>query len=168
MGCFCFLAAPLMAVTCNCLPDAGGVACSAAQAAQRAADFAIERAAPFDVKLDFSRILRLDATPDTVAIGNADIVDVSFADARTIILAGRAPGTTNLIVLNADGELVETRTVRVTPSFDGLTTVLRGVTQQTYRCGASCAAIATVGGAADIPTAPTDQVRDLVGAVAGD
>jgi len=163
MGCLCFLAAPLMAVTCNCLPDAGTVACSVRDAAQAAIDFALERAQPLDVKLDFSRILRLDAAPDTVAIGNADIVDVSFADARTIVLSGRAPGTTNLIVLNAEGELVETRTVRVTQSFEGLTTVLRGVVQHTYRCGASCAPVATVSGDADLPTVATDQVGAVTG-----
>lgn len=62
----------------------------------------------------FTQMLRPARAVRTIAIGNPLIADATVGDARTIILTGKAVGTTNLILLDEAGEEISNATVRVT------------------------------------------------------
>jgi hypothetical protein len=98
-----------------------------------------------DIQLDFAHILSLDAAASTVAVGNTGIVQASLSDDQTIVLTGQAPGTTNLIILNAAGDEIYNALVRVVASGAYLVTVYRGGVRETYSCGARCTPTASIG-----------------------
>ena len=55
------------------------------------------------VFLNHAKVLKLDQPVSKVIVGNAEVADATVADARTIVLTGKAFGTTNLVLLDADG-----------------------------------------------------------------
>ena len=55
------------------------------------------------VFLNHAKVLKLDQPVSKVIVGNADVADATVADSRTIVLTGKAFGTTNLVLLDADG-----------------------------------------------------------------
>jgi Flp pilus assembly secretin CpaC len=53
-----------------------------------------------DITIDFAKILKIDRQPETIVIGNPGIADTTVGDEETLILTGKAAGTTNLIVFD--------------------------------------------------------------------
>jgi hypothetical protein len=97
------------------------------------------------VVLDFAKILTLEAPARTIAIGNSGIVDGTLSDERTVVLTGRAIGTTNIIVLREAGREVLNLPVHVVPASRQLTTVYQGSKQQTFSRVGPCKPVASVG-----------------------
>lgn len=58
------------------------------------------------VYMDHARVLKLDRPVSKVIVGNAAVADATVADAMTIVLTGRSFGTTNLVLLDADGNAI--------------------------------------------------------------
>ena len=58
------------------------------------------------VYMDHARVLKLDRPVSKVIVGNAAVADATVADAKTIVLTGRSFGTTNLVLLDADGNAI--------------------------------------------------------------
>lgn len=58
------------------------------------------------VYMDHARVLKLDRPVSKVIVGNAKVADATVADAKTIVLTGRSFGTTNLVLLDADGNAI--------------------------------------------------------------
>ena len=87
------------------------------------------------ISLDHARVLKLDRSVSKVIIGNDQIADATVADARTIVLTGRNFGTTNLVLLDADGNAIVDEKVLV--ALDEAKTVR--VYRQTDRAVMSCA-----------------------------
>ncbi|WP_307233125.1 pilus assembly protein N-terminal domain-containing protein [Pararhizobium capsulatum] len=99
-----------------------------------AASFAQEEEDMMRVYMDHARVLKLDRPVAKVIIGNSDVADATVADARTIVLTGRAFGTTNLVILDADGNALVDE--RILVSIDEGNTVR--VYRQTQRSVLSC------------------------------
>jgi Flp pilus assembly secretin CpaC len=97
-----------------------------------------QKATAIRVTLDFARVQTFEDPVRTVIIGNPAIVDGTLNDERTIVLTGKAVGTTNLIVLGEAGREIASLVVNVIPTRDQLTTVHQGETQQTYSCADAC------------------------------
>lgn len=55
------------------------------------------------VFLNHAKVLKLDQPVSKVIVGNSEVADATVADSRTIVLTGKAFGTTNLVLLDADG-----------------------------------------------------------------
>lgn len=87
------------------------------------------------ISLDHARVLKLDRSVSKVIIGNDQIADATVADARTIVLTGRNFGTTNLVLLDAEGNAIVDEKVLV--ALDEAKTVR--VYRQTDRAVMSCA-----------------------------
>lgn len=87
------------------------------------------------VYMDQARILKLDRDVSKVIVGNADVADVTVADARTIVLTGRSYGATNVVLLDAVGNAILDE--RVLVSVDEANTVR--IYKQTDRSVLSCA-----------------------------
>lgn len=111
-----------------------GAACLAAQAE------------PFMVETGTTQPVHLNRQAASVVIGNQNIADVAVADPRLILLTGKSFGTTNLIVLDANNNIILSSDVVVTTNSASLVTVNRGGNSFTYDCaGAECRDAPVVG-----------------------
>ncbi|MCA1442498.1 pilus assembly protein N-terminal domain-containing protein [Ensifer sp. IC4062] len=86
------------------------------------------------VYMDHARVLKLDRPVSKVIIGNSEVADATVADSKTIVLTGRSFGTTNLVILDQDGNAIVDE--RILVSIDEGNTVR--VYKQTSRTVLSC------------------------------
>ncbi|MFD1913042.1 pilus assembly protein N-terminal domain-containing protein [Halodurantibacterium flavum] len=111
-----------------------------------------------EVGLDMAQVMRVEDPLGTIVIGNAGLLDATILDDQTLILTGRAPGVTNLILLSPEGEVLSERMVRVSGGGAGLTTVHRGRSRETYACGARCTPVFSVGDEAGFASTVAGQI----------
>ncbi len=86
------------------------------------------------VYMDHARVLKLDRPVSKVIVGNSQVADATVADPKTIVLTGRSFGTTNIVLLDSDGNAIVDE--RVLVSIDEGNTVR--VYRQTNRSALSC------------------------------
>lgn len=86
------------------------------------------------VFMNHARVLKLDRPVSKVIVGNATVADATVADPTTIVLTGRSFGTTNLVLLDAEGNAIADE--RILVSIDEGNTVR--VFKQTERSILSC------------------------------
>jgi Flp pilus assembly secretin CpaC len=86
------------------------------------------------VYMNQARVLRLDRPVSKVIVGNSEVADATVADPMTIVLTGRSFGTTNLVLLDAEGNAIADE--RIVVSIDEGNTVR--VFRQTDRTVLSC------------------------------
>ena len=109
----------------------------------------------------FTQMLRPARPVRTIAIGNPLIADATVGDARSIILTGKAVGSTNLILLDEAGEEISNAIVRVTLGRGREIKVRDTEATRIYMCapgcdlvGASAPVAAPATPAADVATRP--------------
>lgn len=94
----------------------------------------------------------------TVVVANPEIADASVTTPRKLMLLGKKPGYTTLVVMGADGVPLLNATVMVTPEEMGALTVDRGLKETNMTCTPRCvtteAAKDTSGGASPAPQPP--------------
>jgi Flp pilus assembly secretin CpaC len=97
-----------------------------------------QQASSVMVVLDFAKMISFPQPARTIIIGNPAVVDGTLNDENTIVLTGKAVGTTNMIVLGEAGQEIANLDVAVTANTRQLTTVYHGAVQQTYSCSGPC------------------------------
>lgn len=112
-----------------------------------------------DVTIDFAKVLRLEEQASTIVIGNSGIVDAAVEDETTLVLTGKAAGTTNLIVLDLEGQEMMNTVVRVSSNVQQLTTIFYGGTRQTFSCAPTCEQVILVGDDPDVFQTATEQIQ---------
>ena len=112
-----------------------------------------------DVTIDFAKILKIARPADTIIVGNPGIADAAISDEQTLVLTGKAAGTTNLIVLDEQGAEVMNSVVRVSSDIRQLTTVFYGTDRQTFSCAPTCEQVIAVGDNPDVFTNATTQIQ---------
>ncbi|THK36103.1 pilus assembly protein PilQ [Ensifer sp. MPMI2T] len=90
------------------------------------------------VIVDFARTLLLARPASTLVIGNPAVAQATLSDDKTVILTGKAPGSTNLIVMGTDGAEVANVIVDVVAAGGRLVTVDEGTGRTTYSCTSRC------------------------------
>ncbi|MET0182275.1 MAG: pilus assembly protein N-terminal domain-containing protein [Caulobacterales bacterium] len=90
------------------------------------------------VALDASAPLRLSAPAEGVAIGNPAIAGVSVQNDRLLFVTGRSYGTTNLVVVAADGRVIYNGRVTVQPDETNAVMLTRGAETQRLECTPLC------------------------------
>ena len=100
---------------------------------------------PIKVYMNHARILKLNHPMSKVIIGNANIADVAVADGETIVLTGKAYGTTNLVILGKDGSTIVDKDVLVSTDEDHTVRVYRQTNRTVLSCGPNCEVNADVG-----------------------
>ncbi len=120
---------------------------------------------PIMVTVDQAKVMRIARPADTVIIGNPAIADATIKDDRTLIITGRSFGTTNLIVLDADGQPIADELLTVEAQV-GQLTVFRRAERMTYSCTPICQSTLNVGDNADAFAAIDGQIQAR-GALAG-
>lgn len=90
-----------------------------------------------DLLIDFAEILRIEGDVSVIVLGNANIADASVIAAGTIVLTGKAVGTTNVVVMRPDGGILSEFRVQVGAHKPGAVTVRRGLRPSSYACTTS-------------------------------
>lgn len=115
---------------------------------------------PFKVKVDETITLKLASPANSVVIGNATVADVSVHDAKTLLVTGKAFGSTNLTVLDRSGNTIYSSQLVVGGEEEAGLTIVRAGGTYSYSCVDKCRATPMVG---DAPT----HFADVMGTVTG-
>jgi len=90
------------------------------------------------VRTDQAVRIALPGAAKDVAVGNPEIADVTVLDARNIVIIGKGPGTTNVVVLDRTGRMILDRTIVVTAADSGQVSIYRGGAVSQFSCSPSC------------------------------
>ncbi|WP_375461748.1 pilus assembly protein N-terminal domain-containing protein [uncultured Enterovirga sp.] len=90
------------------------------------------------VTVDRAKVIRLPERTQTVVIGNPAIADMAIQKNGIVVVTGKSYGTTNLIALDATGNVLAESTVSVAAATDAVIVVQRGLERQSYSCTPKC------------------------------
>lgn len=100
------------------------------------------------VFMDYARVLKIDRSVAKVIIGNPQIADVVVSDPQTIVLTGRSFGTTNLVILDGQGNALVDEKIVVSRNAEDTLRVYRNTDPTTLTCSPTCESTATNAAAA--------------------
>ncbi|MEO1150555.1 MAG: pilus assembly protein N-terminal domain-containing protein [Pseudomonadota bacterium] len=118
------------------------------------------------VTMDQVRSYTVDRPADSIIVGNPGIADVSVQNSKQFLLFGKAPGLTNIIVLDEEGETIKNLQVRVNPPSANMLVYHRGSARTTYNCTRHCDVALTVGDSSDAFGLVNSQVQTKLGQAA--
>ncbi|KQY40798.1 pilus assembly protein PilQ [Rhizobium sp. Root483D2] len=95
------------------------------------------------VFMNQARVLKLDRPVSKVIVGNSDVADATVADAKTIVLTGRSFGTTNLVILDTDGNAIVDERILVSIDEGNTVRVFRQTVRSVLSCTPNCEEHAT-------------------------
>jgi hypothetical protein len=104
-------------------------------------------AASMGVPLDQSALVTLSAPARDVIVGNPAIADVSVSDQRHLIVTGKGPGVTNLLVTDAAGRTIFNRQIVVSGASADRIALINGSTITRYACAPVCEPVGAAQGA---------------------
>lgn len=90
------------------------------------------------VFLNHAKVLKLDRPVSKVIVGNAKVADATVADSETIVLTGKAFGTTNLVLLDADGNALLDERILVSIDEANTLRLFRQTVRTVYSCTPAC------------------------------
>ena len=90
------------------------------------------------VFMNHARVLRLDRPVSKVIVGNSNVADATVADPTTIVLTGRSFGTTNLVLLDSDGNAIADERVLVSIDEGNTVRVFRQTDRSILSCTPNC------------------------------
>ena len=93
---------------------------------------------PIEVLLDQARIVRLPDRVATIVIGNPTVADGTLQLGGLMVVTGKGYGTTNMIALDARGEVLSEQIIVVGAAREAVLTVWRGVDRETWSCAPRC------------------------------
>jgi Flp pilus assembly secretin CpaC len=102
-------------------------------------------AAPLTVPLNQVRKLPFAGLASTVTPGNTDIADVFVVDDHTILVQGKKPGMTNLIVTDRAGRTLYNDRIIVSTADVNATLISRGGNVTASACEPYCLVVANPG-----------------------
>jgi len=97
------------------------------------------------VKYDQSQLVRLSRPATDIIIGNPAIADISVQSGNLLVVTGKTFGITNMIVLDADRNVIEERRVLVKRDEAKVVNLQRGTERQSYNCTPQCNPSITIG-----------------------
>jgi Flp pilus assembly secretin CpaC len=109
------------------------------------ASFPAKAQEPINIVIDRAKVMHISRPADTIIIGNPSIADATIQDNQTLIITGRSYGSTNLIVLDADGQPIADEVLQVQDTDDAIVTVFKRASRETLSCTPQCAPTLTIG-----------------------
>src|SRR5262249_52304549 len=86
-----------------------------------------------------ARVVKLAKAATSVVVGDPTVADVTLDDPTTVIIFGKNPGETNLVVLTGAHEMLLDWQLVVTPLTEGHVSIVaasdKGVAETLYSCG---------------------------------
>ncbi len=119
------------------------------------------------VGLDEAELVRLDQPASTIIVGNPSIADALVQNPTLLVVTGKSYGSTNLIVLDPQGEKVEEFDLQVGSGENQLVTVQRGSARYSYSCTPTCNSALALGDQTDSYQATQAQVESRIGLSSG-
>jgi hypothetical protein len=119
-----------------------------------------------NVLLDRAQVIRLPERVSTLVIGNPSVADGTLQNGGLLVVTGKGYGSTNVIALDARGEILAEHTVTVGAPSDGLT-VWRGADRETWSCAPRCERSVMLGDGADFFGGVIGQTASRNGHAAG-
>jgi Flp pilus assembly secretin CpaC len=119
----------------------------------------VAQAEPITVMVDRAKVMRISRPADVVIVGNPAIADATIQDNKTLIITGRSYGSTNLIVLDADGQAIADEVITVGAPDDQVVTVYRRASRQTYSCTPNCSPTLAIGDTPGIFDSVNSQIQ---------
>ena len=90
------------------------------------------------VQVDHAKVIRLPERASTVIVGNPAIADLAVQPRGVVVVTGKAYGVTNLIAMDAAGNLLAESLIQVQAPTAALVTVQRGLDRASYSCTPNC------------------------------
>jgi Flp pilus assembly secretin CpaC len=115
---------------------------------------------PLAVTIDRAKVMHISRPADTVIIGNPAIADATIQDKQTLIITGRSFGTTNLIVLDSEGQPIADEVLMVQAADDRVVTIYKRASRETLSCTPDCAPALAIGDQNDSFDAVKKQIED--------
>ena len=106
-----------------------------------AASIALAPAASADdliVKYDQSQLLRVPRPIAEIIIGNPSIADITVQSSSMLVVTGKTFGTTNVIVLDADRNVIQDQRIVVIRDPARQVSLYKGTKRETYSCAPAC------------------------------
>lgn len=90
------------------------------------------------VFMNHARVLKLDRPVSKVIVGNSNVADATVADPTTIVLTGRSFGTTNLVLLDTEGNAIADERILVSIDEGNTVRVFRQTGRSVLSCTPNC------------------------------
>ena len=91
-------------------------------------------------------------------IGNPIVADVTMLKGSgAMVVTGKGFGETNLIALDAQGNVLDEKTLRVVPAV-GVLVVQRGMDRESYSCAPQCMPTVQLGDAPSVFSGASSQI----------
>lgn len=97
------------------------------------------------VKYDQASIVRLSRPAAEIIVGNPSITDVSIQSGTSLVITGKSFGITNIIALDAQGQVIRDQRVMVRVDDDRMVIVNNGGKRNSFACTPTCAPTLTIG-----------------------
>lgn len=120
------------------------------------------------VTLDHAKILRLEGEASTVILGNPAIADATVFNKSMLVITGKSYGSTNLVILDEEGQEISVNTISVKAADDRLVTVHRGNARESYECAPNCQPSLVIGDATTSFEAINTQISNRIAISEGD
>ena len=118
------------------------------------------------VMADQAKLLSVGGEPSTIVVGNPSIADVTVQGSN-VFVHGRNFGSTNLIVLDKEGNQLANLDVTVAQGGNNNLTVFRGGGKYSYVCAPQCQVVTQVGDKTDYFDAVADGTSKKNGLATG-
>ncbi|MEL6747009.1 MAG: pilus assembly protein N-terminal domain-containing protein [Pseudomonadota bacterium] len=99
----------------------------------------------FYVPYDQAKLMRLEQDVADVIVGNDTVASVQVNNRRLLIITGKTFGTTNMILLNRDGDVITHRRLVVRTNDQQVVNVTGGTERRSFACAPTCQPILKVG-----------------------
>jgi hypothetical protein len=110
------------------------------------------------VTIDQAKVAQLPAGTRTLVVGNPAIADVTMLKGGSaMVVTGKGYGLTNLIALDAQGNIIDEKNIEVEPA-KAVLVVQRGSERESYWCNPVCMPTVQVGDDNGVFTTASGQV----------
>ena len=114
------------------------LACGLGLTVQSAAAETAAAPGALEITLDQAKVLQLPAGVKTLVVGNPSIADVTMLKSgAAMVVTGKGYGLTNMIALDAQGNIIDEKEIEVQPTRSVLV-VQRGDDRVSYWCNPTC------------------------------
>jgi hypothetical protein len=99
-----------------------------------------------EVAVNKGELLRFPKAPGSVLVVNPAIADIVADGSPRVFVLGKAPGETQLFILDEGGRTMLQANVRVVTASSGQVTVFRGTAESSLNCAPRCTGASPGGG----------------------
>ena len=90
------------------------------------------------VFMNHARILKFEQPVSSVIVGNSEVADITVSDPTTVVLTGKSYGSTNLVILNDEGEAVVDKRIVVSVDEENSVRIFRQIDRTVLSCAPIC------------------------------